>query len=322
MPDTGFFSLPAELRLKIYYHMIPRSQALEFSISLGSRPPCLERHCGYSRTVSKVSLRVHPHIHWYRYYHKDWKPAPKIAIQLLRVCRQMYEEVASILYGENTFRFHVGPHGRPSSTPFKPLEGFSSNEALRFLPDDAIRRLTQCEIIIQANMQLTAKAWLAKFVSRFGNGQRLKRLLVAFFAIRDVCYIHHHPSGQFQPLPPLLESKTEKQELLDSISANSRFQYSLEPLVALAPVEKVEVVGHVSDTFREQLLSILSKSAPPAKLRRVEYPERVLLRKRTGKKRRTWLRVKRKAATDPDYDWHALNGENHRCAYYHEHGQY
>ena len=88
-------------------------------ISNSSTPPCLfiqlplevRKHVYRYIAISRLDCRSHPRlwrplgvdggIHRIGYFDRD------TVIPLLQTCRQIHDEAASILYGENTFAFHI-----------------------------------------------------------------------------------------------------------------------------------------------------------------------------------------------------------------------
>ncbi|KAL8790410.1 MAG: hypothetical protein Q9195_006366 [Heterodermia aff. obscurata] len=80
--STNFMSLPRELRNDIFRY---------FAISrLDAGCPAIFRPVG-----------IDDHMYRIGYFEKD------TVIPLLLVCRKFHEEVAAVLYGENTFAFHI-----------------------------------------------------------------------------------------------------------------------------------------------------------------------------------------------------------------------
>ena len=80
--STNFMSLPRELRIDIYRY---------FALSrLDADCPATFRPVG-----------IDDHMYRIGYFPKD------TVIPLLLVCRKFHEEVAAVLYGENTFAFHI-----------------------------------------------------------------------------------------------------------------------------------------------------------------------------------------------------------------------
>ena len=251
-----FLFLPFELRLQIYRLIIPTNQAIEFVPYPNHRNPTM-----FPR----------------------WLP---VTAGPLYLNKQLHDEAAAVLYGENTFTFHF-------SWTLWTIDPMSVN-TLRISPY-VTKYLKKCKISIQHELQRRPvykriQSWLANIVKIFGPQHTLNQLCIE---LRTGRWHMSYPSDDdAHPHPVFSEF---------SIQNLSNIEYCLEPLAKLYGIRKVDICGHVHESFAAKLGAVISAERK-REIPLMEYEEKTFMWKPQRRKRRLVTRKKRKWY-EPSLNW-------------------
>ncbi|OCL09359.1 hypothetical protein AOQ84DRAFT_23277 [Glonium stellatum] len=274
-----FNSVPAELRLQIYYLLLPHHITIQFE-------PQLDNYAHPSTQTLWHYVQINP-------------PQSKLNIctSLLLVNKFLREEAYGVLYGSNTFQFHVTRicHGRWSTPQYTNLN------TLSILDTYITRRIQRCQIFVRLRINSAmeyrrAKRLLENIVEEFGPEHRLKDLQVylerGMYTRR--CQYSRSNNGQ---LITTCVRQFEREN--DAKWA----QYCLEPMAGLRGVERAQVHGDVDASFAENLSSVMMRKAGAPAMKKVVYGKSITKRRKPGRIKKTISMRSNKKFWFPEFNW-------------------
>ncbi|OCK78736.1 hypothetical protein K432DRAFT_383661 [Lepidopterella palustris CBS 459.81] len=277
MSSFPFLQLPPELRIQILQLLLPHNTTIPVLSTL-------ELHSSRFRCTPSNA----------------YVPTIRISPSTLLINRQLHSEASDILYAQNRFLFHLT---RPALSISRTSLCVST---LEHLTPRSLQSITKCEIRIQETLSdrtvyKRVGAKLKELVKRLGPEHCLRDLKIYLehgeFVARSFwgCDSNWQMWGR-----EFVASTTSDQE--DRV----RFQYCLEPLAALRGVAKVEIAGHVEDSFAGRLAAVMRADRNNGgELQDVPYETKIVQRKR-GRVGKPEIVVKRRKFTDPTIDWDAV----------------
>lgn len=330
----SLLSLPKELRLEIFGHLVPSHTniTLRPAWETSSTVPSHGRH------RLPASMRAVPVSYpspdatgkkWIVEFGKDRVIAKHISLSPFLVCTMMHQDVCDLLYRSNTFTFKIGledfgwathpPEGTYRNLPYErvrrdPGSGLRNRVCFSSF---ALKDITQVTIAAKEDLANKlrynlVKQWMRELAKRLGELRRLRRLVVTL--AYGAHYALEMGRWNFVPYPVLCsESSTAYIRPYDSTEIETiaaSFQYCLEPLQALRGVPVVEIKGHVTASFARQLAAIVQcdvhdQSVVP----RRAYKEGGL-RRNVSKPRRQHGYASSRFFYEPEFEWDAIAEED------------
>lgn len=266
-----FLDLPPEIRFEVYRYLLLHGKMLDI------RTECYEDTSLYCMRHS---------------YPTTTRP---MLLSLLRLNKEIYQEVADAFYGQKTFKFTLG------------YVGMSPGHTLFTITPNIVKRLTQCFIIIhedftKAGRYSAVREWLDRLTSSLAGaeGSKLNHLRVEL------------KNGTFSKRPSI-PRKRRIQNPYDNVifhpltnsTDDHTYQYILEPLVKLHGIQTVGITGHVANDFAAKLTDVLTGDGKNKLKRRAYVSRRVYVLEPlsgAGKRWRCGTHMIREE-TDPEFDW-------------------
>ncbi|OCK75005.1 hypothetical protein K432DRAFT_409391 [Lepidopterella palustris CBS 459.81] len=284
-----FFSLPAELRLRIYRLLLPYNTHISFRIFPEYSPD--------KNAVFWVPSLSAPHYSILNI---------KIPLHLFTLSRSFHAELDDVLYGSNTFHFYVNH--------FSAYGLYDRVNTFFRLPEGTVRHLQRVEFLIQDDVRKATHFAQMRNVVRdlantlgASNVMRLKHLKVEFETGIWEWKYRLGPWPHFNVVPWVREREFSNEFIrFEDDSVISRAQFVLEPLAKLRGIEKVEIRGDVESWFARALASVMMRGAGDEVevLKKVAYKEHILVKRRPGKKRqKIEAVVSEKQFWMPEFEW-------------------
>lgn len=278
----SFFDLPIEIRQIIY------SLCLTDDVNgeKGAKPsqPIVRMVGDTTRIVadpcpcSKPSAIIIPHIdprqlhHMGLYsHHGPWKPAG-LALGLLRLNRQIHDEAARILYGNNTFEFQIGLHRHNwhvlHHSNLCRQEYFDFVDNFLDLPTQYLRMVKKCVLRIQL---VTSPYTVARptYLSALERVTLLAEIWSQGHSLQELSACLIQPRTYFSP------TIRHGRDIL-------RFQNVLEPLATLYGIRDVRIES-VTPVFEAKLTKALKGTEVACRLAEEDYGTKMV--KVKGRKR-------------------------------------
>jgi hypothetical protein len=306
-PLSSLLCLPTEIRLEIYAYLLPTNK----SINIIPNPTC---------TLGSHAL---PNRYLISYFWNDSRryavdPSQKdlaVTLPLLSVCKIVYAEACSVLYGKNDFTFSMGhlPFATSLSGDNEIFgDGFSAAIApgvakwmrhvgidVRIMDSGFVgsKRKGKKMCAESGRDYSRIRAWMERLERTFGNAEQRSLVSLSVTCVKGTFEGRDYIGGQILTFTP--------RERRDGPSVE-RGNF-LEPLSGIRGLRSVTIEG-VDDVFKERLVNVMLGSESRT-LKRKSYAttiyQKKVMKRRKGMDKKATLEIVRseKKFYDPIFNW-------------------